>query len=263
MNVSSTPDSACATVDISFVAPRYLAGGGDPAWITVPLHRACGWSYGHEPLLPQVLLSSPDQQAMLRLEPRLDEPWWSIRHASTADRPAWGASFDARVPVEIIAAFTDALTHPGPAQNNNLPEDPYKPLRQAGWHDEDGDVLVSPDGLARVEHFTDEGANCWFASAGTTAATDEPKWRAYFSDATPPRLITAFTTALADDSPLARPPHEVPVGRHLQITSEPVPVEDVGFALEWRVRELAARTVPASSTTSLPKMRPSGPGRAR
>lgn len=262
--MSSTSDSACATVDISFVAPRYLAGGGDPAWITVPLHRACGWSYGHEPLLPQVLLSSPNQQAMLRLEPRLDKPWWSIRHAGTADRPAWGASFDARVPVEIIAAFTDALTHPSPAQDDNLPENPYKPLRQAGWqHDDRSGALVSPDGFARVEHLTDQGADCWFASAGTTAATDEPEWRAYFSDTTPPRLITAFTTALADDSPLARPPHEVPVGHHLRITSEPVPVEDVGFALEWRVQQLTARTAPATSTPSLPKMPSSGPGCVR
>ncbi|MFF5601724.1 hypothetical protein [Streptomyces noursei] len=26
------------------VAPRHLAGGGDPAWVTVPLHRAFGWT---------------------------------------------------------------------------------------------------------------------------------------------------------------------------------------------------------------------------
>ncbi|WP_345961601.1 hypothetical protein ABDE16_03415 [Streptomyces sp. BRB040] len=58
-----------ANVDIAYIAPRHLAGGGDPAWITVPLHRACGWSYGHDPLMPRVLLSSPDQKALLRLEP--------------------------------------------------------------------------------------------------------------------------------------------------------------------------------------------------
>lgn len=28
------------TVEVDFIAPRHLAGGGDPAWITVPLHRA-------------------------------------------------------------------------------------------------------------------------------------------------------------------------------------------------------------------------------
>ncbi len=25
-----------ANVDIAYIAPRHLAGGGDPAWITVP-----------------------------------------------------------------------------------------------------------------------------------------------------------------------------------------------------------------------------------
>ena len=29
-------------IEVALVAPRYLAGPGDPAWITVPLHRACG-----------------------------------------------------------------------------------------------------------------------------------------------------------------------------------------------------------------------------
>ncbi|GAA3212098.1 hypothetical protein GCM10020256_11290 [Streptomyces thermocoprophilus] len=70
-----------ANVDIDYIAPRHLAGGGDPAWITVPLHRACGWSYGHDPLMPRVLLSSPDQKALLRLEPDPDGRWWTLQHA--------------------------------------------------------------------------------------------------------------------------------------------------------------------------------------
>ncbi|MFE7889307.1 hypothetical protein [Streptomyces sp. NPDC057412] len=50
-----------ATVEQAFIAPRYLAGIGDPGWITQPLHRVSGWSYGHDPLIPRVLLTSPDQ----------------------------------------------------------------------------------------------------------------------------------------------------------------------------------------------------------
>ncbi|MCT7351622.1 hypothetical protein N4P33_05485 [Streptomyces sp. 15-116A] len=46
------------TVEVDFITPRHLAGGGDPAWIPVPLHRACGWSHGNDPLMPRVLLSS-------------------------------------------------------------------------------------------------------------------------------------------------------------------------------------------------------------
>ncbi|WP_324611542.1 hypothetical protein [Streptomyces sp. NRRL S-1521] len=37
------------TIEVDFITPRHLAGGGDPAWITVPLHRACGWSHSHAP----------------------------------------------------------------------------------------------------------------------------------------------------------------------------------------------------------------------
>jgi hypothetical protein len=34
------------TVEQTLITPRHLAGGGDPGWITVPLHPAAGWSYG-------------------------------------------------------------------------------------------------------------------------------------------------------------------------------------------------------------------------
>ncbi|WP_319113032.1 DUF317 domain-containing protein [Streptomyces europaeiscabiei] len=77
-----------------------------------PLHRACGWSHGHDTLLPRVLLASPDQKALLRLEPDLDGQWWTVSHAAEPDRPAWYASFGARTPVELIAAVADTLTDP-------------------------------------------------------------------------------------------------------------------------------------------------------
>ncbi|WP_338678400.1 hypothetical protein V1460_20785 [Streptomyces sp. SCSIO 30461] len=50
------------TFKVDFITPR--AGSGDPAWITIPLHRACGWSHDNDPLMPRVLLSSPDQKAL-------------------------------------------------------------------------------------------------------------------------------------------------------------------------------------------------------
>lgn len=81
---------------VDYVAPRHLAGGGDPTWITIPLHRACGWSLEHEPLTPNVGLTSPDQKALLRLEPDPDSQWWTLRHAPEPTAPAWDASFGAR-----------------------------------------------------------------------------------------------------------------------------------------------------------------------
>ncbi|RZU14388.1 hypothetical protein [Streptomyces sp. BK239] len=45
MTRAPTPE----TVEVDFITPHHPAGGGDPAWSTVPLHRACGWSYGAAP----------------------------------------------------------------------------------------------------------------------------------------------------------------------------------------------------------------------
>ncbi|MEU1629227.1 DUF317 domain-containing protein [Streptomyces sp. NPDC020096] len=253
------------TIEQALISPRYLASGGDPAWVTVPLHRACGWSYGHDPLMPRVLLASPDQQALLRLDPHPDQHWWTIQHHRTTTSPAWSASFGARTPVEIIAAFTDALTHPATTAAS-LPADPYVPLRQAGWRrqDEHPGGFVSPDGIARVEHFADGSVNSWFIDVAISQDPEGLVWRAYFDGTTPPHLITAFTRALADDTPLPRDPLHVPAlgGRRIRGTTHHVPASTVAFALERRVKDLGTRS--ASPCTPQPRTpHASQPHRAR
>ncbi|MER5782634.1 DUF317 domain-containing protein [Streptomyces mobaraensis] len=244
---------ARAHIDQVLIAPRYLAGGGDPAWITAALHRACGWSHGNDPLVPRVHLASPDQQAMLRLDPAPDQQWWTLQHARTATGPAWSVSFGARTPVEIIAAVTDTLTHPAlPA--STLAADPYEPLRQAGWHEAEHRYgLTSPDGLVHFEHFTD-GGNCWFADV-VDEERHERVWRAYFGGNTPPHLITAFTRALADETPLPRDRLHVPLlgRRHQRTTTRHVPAAAVAFAIEDRVKELAARGTPTPPPPRSPR----------
>ena len=77
------------TVEQALITPRYLADGGDARWITVPLHRAAGWSYGHDPLIPRVLLTSPDQLTELRLDPQPDDPaWWTSGTRAPQNTPA-------------------------------------------------------------------------------------------------------------------------------------------------------------------------------
>ncbi|WP_432141049.1 DUF317 domain-containing protein [Streptomyces sp. bgisy084] len=232
-------------VDVALVAPRYLAGGGDPSWVTAPLHRSCDWSAQPNPLVPHLVLTSPDRRAVLRLGPDPDGPWWNLQHAPVDNWRAWSVSFGARTPVEIIAGLTDALTDPAAAQ---VPApDPYEPLRQAGWldgHDHDG--LTSPDGLAHVEHFTHGFTDCWFAR---TAVSEDPEgliWRAYLSGDTPAHLITGFTRALAEEAPLPRNPYplRVPLNarRQTHVTTTQRPAAEVDFALERRVRALADRS---------------------
>ncbi|MDI3418586.1 DUF317 domain-containing protein [Streptomyces luteolus] len=229
------------TVEVDFITPRHLAGGGDPAWITVPLHRACGWSYGDDPLMPRVLLSSPDQKALLRLEPDPDDQWWNLLHSAEPNQPAWYASFGARTPVELIAAVTDALTDPAP--DTDALCDPYGALRQNGWTPYGDSGLASPDKTAYVERLgTPADPGAWFASV--TLGTHEV-WQARFGAHTPPPLVAAFTDALADPKPV----HRIDSGCSLP-TLDPdvvtrqfidVPAVYVAGALEDRVRSLAAR----------------------
>ncbi len=243
-----------ASVDIDYIAPRHLAGGGDPAWITVPLHRACGWSYGYDPLMPRVLLSSPDQKALLRLEPDPDGRWWTLQHAPAPGRPAWFASFDARTPVEMIAGFTDALTDPTADQADNW--DPQEPLLNAGWtpaysHQQ----LASPDGTVRVEADTTTGA--WWVD---TALRDFRAllWQAHFSEHTPPHLITAFTTALTDPRPVPRTTGRLPTRDPdlITLSTRDVPATQIADALEERIRSLAARPSGPPATSTHPPQRP-------
>ncbi|MES9558980.1 MULTISPECIES: DUF317 domain-containing protein [unclassified Streptomyces] len=255
-----TPETV--EVEVEFISPRHLAGGGDPAWITVPLHRACGWSHGNDPLMPRVILSSPDQKALLRLEPDPDGQWWTLHHSRTQGRPAWYASFGARTPVEIIAAFTDALAAPAATAS----ADPYEPLRQAAWSPATGaDGLASPDGTAYVQRLGADEPGPWFIT--TTLGHDRPVWQARFGEHTPPYLIATFTAALVDPSPVARTgsPRSLPSRDPGLVTRShrEVPAVQVASALEERVQALAARR--AGPTASPSALRPPPPrnGRSR
>ncbi|MEU6450687.1 DUF317 domain-containing protein [Streptomyces sp. NPDC046979] len=254
--------STADTVEVDFITPRHLAGGGDPAWITVPLHRASGWSHGDDPLMPRVLLSSPDQKALLRLEPDPEGQWWTLHHTAEPGRPAWYASFGARTPVELIAAVTDALTDPAPPGGEAA--DPFEPLRQIAWSTlaVRADGLVSPDDTAYVQRLgSAEEPGAWFVTA--TLGPNRPVWQARFDAHTPPHLVTAFTTALADPNPVYRTTgaRGLPTLNPRLVTRRyiDVPAAYVAAALEERVRSLAAR--PADGTPAPIPARHSPPRR--
>ncbi|MGW5650552.1 DUF317 domain-containing protein [Streptomyces humi] len=255
---------ASETVEVDFITPRHLASGGDPAWITVPLHRACGWSYGDDPLMPRVLLSSPDQKALLRLEPNPDDQWWTLHHAAEPNRPAWYARFGARTPVELIAAVTDALTDAAPAAD--APCDPYGALHQAGWSPYSDNGLASPDKTAYVERLgTPAGPGAW--SVTVTLGTHQQIWQARFGAHTPPRLVAAFTAALADPKPV----HRTDNGRHLPTLDPAVVTRQttdvlavyIASALEDRVHLLAARHTPTPTAPVPSRQAPPRHGRSR
>ncbi|MFJ2175890.1 DUF317 domain-containing protein [Streptomyces sp. NPDC087851] len=256
-----TPDM----VNVNFVAPRHLAGGGDPGWVTVPLHRACGWSHGNDPLMPRVLLCSPDQTALLRLEPANGLQWWALHHTAEQGRPAWSVSFGGQTPVETIAAVTDALTDPATSLATDT--DPYEPLLDAGWKPVRGaDGLFSPDEKVRVEHIVTGANDVWLATTAL-GPSQRPLWQAMFRQHTPPVLIAAFTRALADTSPVPRQYLSLTVPaygtRLITHTQRELPAEQVASALEDRVRALAERRPSPPTPLRPPKPPPAGPRRLR
>ncbi|MEU4030539.1 DUF317 domain-containing protein [Streptomyces anulatus] len=255
--MSPTPES----IEVGFIAPRHLAGGGDPAWITVPLHQACGWTYNDDPLMPRVVLTSPDTAAVLRLEPHTDGQWWTLHHAPDGPRPAWYASFGARTPVELIAGFMDALTAPTPPDAI----DPFEPLLQQSWKTTPGaPELMASDGTAFVERLSDEhGPGPWFMTAAL--GRERPVWQARFGENAPPRLVTAFTTALADPRPVWRAngvlglPTLDPDVISRKVVD--VPAAYVATALTGRTESLSARHNAPPTAPSPPG--PPAPGASR
>ncbi|MCZ0978729.1 DUF317 domain-containing protein [Streptomyces diastatochromogenes] len=244
-----------AKVEQALVSPRYLAGPGNLAWVTAALHAGAGWSHGQDPLMPRVVLTSPDHKSMLRLEPTLNQPWWHLSHRDGRTGAQWAASFDGATPVELIAAVTDALTHPD--YNAREMAEPYKLLMRAGWDVASSSDFRSPDGRVRGERHNFSGSTDWRITA--SLYEDDPVWKAKFSSATPRVLVAAFLTALADPEPVRRS-HEQTQGLSLhRITMQwqERPAESVARALPERIEHLAARRA------SLPPPAPPAPPSTR
>ncbi|MFB6627271.1 DUF317 domain-containing protein [Streptomyces sp. NPDC056374] len=141
--------------------------------------------------MPRVILTSPDDKSMLRLEPALNEPWWHLSHRDGCTGAQWQASFDGATPVELIAAVTDALTHPD--YNARAMADPYRVLTRAGWDVASNSGFRSPDSRVRGERHNYSGSTDWRVTA--SLYTNDPVWKARFSGAMPRVLVAAFLAA--------------------------------------------------------------------
>nr|WP_237535775.1 DUF317 domain-containing protein [Streptomyces sp. SID3343] len=148
--------------------------------------------------------------------------------------PRWKMVADARVPVEAVAAFTTALAASVAADGEEFLVAPlgatpgWYPLSEAGWRERIDDALaefVSPEGLAHLvcnrspSSYAGEmssGPHAWDLEIGGGRYRDH----ATFTSDTPAHLIAAFTTALADPTPVPRTRRELPKEylRHLTAT---------------------------------------------
>ncbi|MFE1199582.1 DUF317 domain-containing protein [Streptomyces olivaceoviridis] len=101
----------------------------------------------------------------------------------------------------------------------------------------------------------------------TLPQAQRPVWQAHFGEHIPPHLITAFTTALTDPTPVARigAVHSLPTRnpKFVTLTRQELPATQVAFALEDRIRALAARYTTPAAAPGVPRRPSPGPGRSR
>lgn len=238
------------------VTPRYLAGGGDPRWVTAPLQKVFRWQITPMPLSPVVRAAPRDLTAELLLSPDPDGPWWTIRGRGDG---SWTASFGARTPAEIIAAATNAFAA-GPGAEP--PTDPAELLEQARWAcSPAGNRFTSPDEHVRINR-SPSGAWSIAVHVGVTPGPDstdtEPVWQAHFTAPAPRHVVTAFLADLVSPAPLSR--HEEAMNRALRysvrIQRRRIPAEQAEAALWRHVEHLR----PAAAGQELPPPSPQQQG---
>ncbi|WP_329074951.1 DUF317 domain-containing protein [Streptomyces niveus] len=218
------------------VAPRHLAGGGDLRHVSEYL-RASGWRDRSKTGGPLVF-DSPDRTVRVGYDPFVQPGGWTISGKRTPSQDAWYATFGPRVPVEIVAGFTDALTESHAAHAPNV----WQPLHWQGWSGERVPHvgMSSPDGTAFLQfHQSGPGQAMWWARAATEYGT---AWHATFTPTTPMHLITAFTTALAHPDPVMRPRGHVPPSRHIRTRSMSVTPSQLRAWQQTRITAARATT---------------------
>lgn len=190
-------------------SPRHLAGPGDGRRVTHGL-AAAGWRRTSDPLSPEIVLTSPGQRHSLQFDPQsATSAWWRLRAEHTGSEPGWYAEFGKLVPSELLAAVTDALVAPPPAEQS----EPFRRLQSANWPTDAADAARSPDDMCSVERRFIDGHSTrfWHVEAnepGHGISRGPRLWHAVFSSRTPVHLIDAFVAALADPTPLQRGMYE-------------------------------------------------------
>ncbi|MEH0468560.1 DUF317 domain-containing protein [Streptomyces sp. B21-097] len=270
-----------------YVSPRHLAsttGTGNPA--LAPL-LDLGWDLRYDED-SNVYVSAPDRRVRLGYLPEgEDDGLWRINaYKDSFGPPAWGVSFNDRVPTEFVQAFTTVLAtayEQGPDAYLARPvsgideHDPFLavvPLLKQGWEIDRPRwgvfAVQAPDGLAAMEFTTgdlDPEAELttrearWQLWAGKSI--DRPVWYATASTDTPVALLTAVTECVADPAPLLRWREESfsYIKGMAQLTPifppgppAPTPLDVQRAVASRRPAALPAPSVPRWSTTSRPAL---------
>ncbi|MCC9707124.1 DUF317 domain-containing protein [Streptomyces sp. MNU76] len=228
------------------VAPRYLAGPGDDSAGTVIQTLAdAGWSDAtwmdntrvFDPSQRLALEFLPEAQPVPRLEgQRVLWRLWARRDALSP--LSWTALFTDETPEEVLLPVVGALAaNPDKALDQPLPyptrtltdnAPALAPLTAARWSPDPTEqprTYHAPRLQARFTHQApgrdgrpDHVPARWLATARLDCEAPA-QWAASFDDTTPTHILAAFTTALADPTPVER--YELPRGAEAYLTLTP------------------------------------------
>jgi hypothetical protein len=217
------------------VAPRALAGGGDLRYVFEFL-AADGWPLTRRPS-GLVVTRSPDDTVRVGYDPNGAPAGWTISGRPTREgEEPWVVTFGQATPVEIVAAFTDALTLPRSAHAPNV----WAPLERAGWKvgpENDWYTARNPEGTAWLQYHQGRLGSLWWASARSEEGVG---WMATFTPSTPMHLIQAFAAGLSDPRPVMRARGSLPPIRDLETTSVSVLPSELAAWHEARVHSARA-----------------------
>ncbi|MEV8426470.1 DUF317 domain-containing protein [Streptomyces niveus] len=247
--------------DPVFVSPRHLAG---PGLEQPPLAAALvwssltkvGWSTNTPDEWRPMLCTSPCQLVRAAHMPNsTDGGWKTAVYEDALAAPWWTASWSAETPAELIADFHHALAEAhatGSLHSLTSATAVYLPLLNAGWShtvDERGNqMFTSPDRLATVtgQRRPSHVSDAWSMNVAP-GTTGRCRWSAQFSKQVPNFLVAAFTTSLADTTPVYRTAGQLPKELGSYLVTEPAPPSAPG------------RSEAASPAPVLP---PAGPGQS-
>nr|BEK67578.1 hypothetical protein KPHV_48050 [Kitasatospora purpeofusca] len=205
------------------VSPRYLAGpNGDSNAALHLLMTKRSWPHHTDPETANLFISSPCGRVRVAFMGDYLDPWQISVASEPMHAPTWMARFSGNTPPEIVGAFLETI-----ADNlNQLPQmvfdrrsyllkDATQLLEQADWKRQytfKGATVTAPDGLAgltvrRVPEAweTPEFSpydETWILWAGPKDSTT--RWRAHFTDGTPPHVIAAATRPMVSPAPVDR-----------------------------------------------------------
>ncbi|MFJ7589458.1 DUF317 domain-containing protein [Streptomyces sp. NPDC097617] len=241
----------------SAIAPRYLAGAGDPRHVTHAL-RSCGWSLDSDTLHPAIHMTSPDHGHRLSLGPAGIDPYvWRIDNNYSP--PAhWQARFGGSTPAEIVAGLTDAMIRPAPQEPA---PSVTELLTSRGWQytsaETGSETLASPDGIVEMTRYVSPllGFMGWELDAGHQRGAYGPQqllWRAHFDDATPAHLLAAVAAAVCDPAPVLRARFDIDSSDLLTQSAEFAIGDQVVAAHKQRLAEARRHRPKPPSTPSAP-----------